>query len=236
MYAVDGGRVPEEISLDHLRGYRLAIHIEPQGIRILTRGGHDWTGRFPKIAEAAKELGVASAIVDGEAVVLDEEGRPDFGALQRSLGGRGGKLASSIAIFFAFDLLYLDGHDLRKMELSSRRHLLAELLGDREAQIRFSEEIDGDSDAIFEAACEHGLEGVIYKDPDSEYRSDRTDDWVKVKCIQSDSSSSSATRNRPLPAVVSAVFCSRRTRRTSFSLSARSEPVFPTSLPSSFAR
>ncbi len=131
-------------------------------------------------------MGVTSAIVDGEAVVLDAEGRSDFEALQRSLGGRSGKVAPSSAIFFAFDLLYLDGHDLRKMELSSRRHLLAELLGDSEGDIRFSAEIDGDNEAIFEAACEHGLEGVIFEDAKSEYRSDRTGDWVKVKCVQSD--------------------------------------------------
>ncbi|TAU52520.1 ATP-dependent DNA ligase [Rhizobium leguminosarum] len=168
-------------------GYRLAIHVEPSGVRVLTRGGHDWTARFPAIAEEAKTLGVASAILDGEAVVLDEQGRSDFGALQQSLGGRGGKLKSSEALFFAFDLLYLDGHDLRDMELSSRRHLLEELLVGQEGPIRFSEEIEGDGNAIFNASCEHGLEGVIFKDPDSPYRTGRTGDWLKVKCIQSES-------------------------------------------------
>ncbi len=97
-------------------GYRLAIHIEPKGIRILTRGGHDWTHRFPAIAEAAKNLGVATAIVDGEAVVVDDDGLPDFGLLQQPLGGRGGKRISEEASFYAFDLLYFDGHDLRSME------------------------------------------------------------------------------------------------------------------------
>ncbi|MGV1861882.1 hypothetical protein ACQZ64_29105, partial [Rhizobium rhizogenes] len=78
-------------------GYRLAVHIEPQGIRILTRGGHDWTHRFPAIEQAARALGPATMIIDGEAVVLDEEGRPDFGLLQQSLGAsgkQGGKRAS----------------------------------------------------------------------------------------------------------------------------------------------
>lgn len=82
-------------------GYRLAIHIEPKGVRIITRGGHDWTHRFPAIAEATSKLGVGTAILDGEAVVLDEEGRSDFGALQRSLGGRGGKRSSTESVFFA---------------------------------------------------------------------------------------------------------------------------------------
>lgn len=93
-------------------GYRLAIHVEPSGVRLLTRGGHDWTHRFPAIAKAAEALGPTRMILDGEAVVLDEEGRSDFGLLQRSLGGSGkaaGKAASHDAIFNAFDLLYLDG-------------------------------------------------------------------------------------------------------------------------------
>jgi bifunctional non-homologous end joining protein LigD len=75
-------------------GYRVAVHIEPQRVRVITRGGHDWRHRFPGIVEAAKRLGVATAILDGEAVVLDEQGRPDFGRLQNSLGGRGGKLVT----------------------------------------------------------------------------------------------------------------------------------------------
>lgn len=173
-----------EVKLD---GYRLAIHIEPKRIRILTRGGHDWTHRFPAIAAAAKELGVATAILDGEAVVHDAEGRTHFGALQQSLGGRGGKRSSSEAIFVAFDLLYFDGHDVRGMELASRRHLLESLLADAPEAIQFSEEIEGDGDAIFEAACVHGLEGIIAKDRDSAYRSGRLGDWYKIKCIQSES-------------------------------------------------
>jgi len=76
-------------------------------------------------------------------------------------------MASRDSVFYAFDLIYLDGHDLRKMELSSRRHLLEELLDEKGGAIRFSEQIDGDAVSIFNAACEHGLEGVIFKDPDS---------------------------------------------------------------------
>ncbi len=168
-------------------GYRVALHIEPQRVRVITRGGHDWTHRFPGIVEAAKKLGVATAILDGEAVVLDEQGRPDFGRLQNSLGGRGGKLPAGDAMLYAFDLLYFDGHDIRSMELSSRRYLLETLLRWEEGAIRISEEIDGDGGEIFSAACAHGLEGIIAKDRASAYRSGRFGDWVKVKCIQSDS-------------------------------------------------
>ncbi|OWV66038.1 ATP-dependent DNA ligase [Rhizobium sp. N122] len=169
-------------------GYRLAIHIEPKGVRVLTRGGHDWTHRFPTIAAAAKELGVATAILDGEAVVLDEHGRSDFGALQRSLGGRGGKRVSTESIFYAFDLLYLDGHDLTGTELAVRRHLLEDLIpeGDN-ATIHFSEEIDLPPEELLEHACHHGLEGIIAKHRDRPYGSGRTGDWLKIKCVESES-------------------------------------------------
>ncbi|MDB5555571.1 MAG: ligD [Rhizobium sp.] len=168
-------------------GYRLAIHIEPKGVRIITRGGHDWTHRFPAIAAAAKNLGVGTAILDGEAVVLDEQGRSDFGALQRSLGGRGGKRASTESILYAFDLLYFDGHDLTGTELSVRRHLLEDLLDGADGAIQLSEEVSGDGAKLLENACAIGLEGIIAKHRDSTYRSGRTGDWLKIKCVQSES-------------------------------------------------
>ncbi|OAV53093.1 ATP-dependent DNA ligase [Rhizobium sp. WYCCWR10014] len=169
-------------------GYRLSVHIDPTGIRILTRGGHDWTHRFPAIKQAALWLPVGTAILDGEAVVLDEQGRPDFGLLQQSLGGRGGKKMSSDAIFMAFDLLYFDGHDLRKSELDVRRHLLEDLVpAGGQGDIRLSEEIEADGDQLLASACEHGLEGIIAKRRDSPYRSGRLGDWVKIKRILSDS-------------------------------------------------
>ncbi|MGO8503234.1 non-homologous end-joining DNA ligase [Rhizobium leguminosarum] len=169
-------------------GYRLSVHIEPTGVRILTRGGHDWTSRFPAIEQAANQLPVATAILDGEAVVLDEQGRPNFGLLQQSLGGRGGKKRSSAALFMAFDLLYFDGHDLRGSELSMRRHLLEDLVpAGGEGDIRLSEEIEADGDQLLASACEHDLEGIIAKRRDAPYTSGRLGDWVKIKCVQSDS-------------------------------------------------
>jgi len=167
-------------------GYRLAVHIEPTGVRIITRGGHDWTHRFPAIEAAAKSLGVSTAILDGEAVVLDEQGRSDFSALQQSLGGRHGKATSGDAIFMAFDLLYFDGHSFIETELSTRRHLLESLITG-EGAIRLSEEVDADGEALLRIACEHDLEGIIAKDREAPYRSGRGGEWVKVKCIQSDS-------------------------------------------------
>ncbi|QJS27488.1 non-homologous end-joining DNA ligase [Rhizobium ruizarguesonis] len=167
-------------------GYRLSVHVGPTGIRILTRGGHDWTDRFPAIKQAALWLPVGSAILDGEAVVLDEQGRSDFGLLQQSLGGRGGKKRSSDAIFMAFDLLYFDGHDLRNSELDMRRHLLEDLVPAGElGDIRLSEEIEADGDQLLASACELGLEGIIAKLRRAPYRSGRGGDWVKIKCVQS---------------------------------------------------
>jgi bifunctional non-homologous end joining protein LigD len=169
-------------------GYRLAVHIDRQHVRIITRGGHDWTHRFPSIAAAGKQLGVNKAILDGEAVVLDERGRSDFGALQRSLGGRGGKRASTESILMVFDLLYLDGHDLTGSELTVRRHLLEDLIvaaGD--GAIRLSEEVAADGAQLLEHACQVGLEGIIAKRRHEPYRSGRTGDWLKIKCVQSES-------------------------------------------------
>lgn len=168
-------------------GYRLAVHVAPKGIRILTRGGHDWTHRFPAIVAAARSLPVATAILDGEAVVLDEQGRPDFGLLQQSLGGRGGKETSRDAILYAFDLLYFDGHDLTTMSLDERRHMLEEIVCDPAGDIRLSEQLEVDGNELLQAACSHGLEGIIAKDRNSPYRSGRLGDWVKVKCVQRDS-------------------------------------------------
>lgn len=169
-------------------GYRLAVHIEPQGIRILTRGGHDWTHRFPAIVEAARALGPATMIIDGEAVVLNEEGRPDFGLLQQSLGASGKQAGTraSDAIFYAFDLSYFDGHDLRGVEYRSRRHLLDKTLNGKDGAIRLSEIFDTEPAVLLEHVCRLGLEGIVGKHLDRPYRSGRTGDWVKIKCVQSE--------------------------------------------------
>ena len=168
-------------------GYRLALHVEPKRVRSITRGGHDLTHRFPTIAKAASHLGVGTAILDGEAVVLDEEGRSDFGALQRSLGGRGGNRMSRESVFVAFDLLSFDGHDLTGTERSVRRHLLEDLIGEGKGAIQLSEEAIGDGGELLKEACRNGLEGIIAKHRDRSYRSGRTGDWLKIKCVQRES-------------------------------------------------
>ena len=119
--------------------------------------------------------------------MLDASGRSDFGALQNSLGGRGGKLPSGAAIIYVFDLLYLDGHDLTKMALAERRHMLEGLITETTGVIRISEEVEADGAALLKSACEHGLEGIIAKHRERPYRSGRGGDWLKIKCIQRES-------------------------------------------------
>jgi bifunctional non-homologous end joining protein LigD len=133
-------------------GYRLAVHIERGKVRILTRGGRDSTSRFPTIAQDALEMGLDSAILDGEAVVLDERGASDFGALQRALGGRGGMRSAAGAILYAFDLLYFDGRDLQALTLDERRDMLTTAIKPH-GSIRMSEELDANGAEI----CETGV-------------------------------------------------------------------------------
>lgn len=168
-------------------GYRVAVHVEPGRVRVITRGGYDWTQRFPAIAEEACELGHDTMIIDGEAVVLDEHGRSDFGALQWALGKRPSLQDNREIIFFAFDLLYIDGHDLRRLKQRERRRRLEPIVAGRTGLIRLSEEADAVGDEFLRVACEHGLEGIIAKHRESPYRSGRRPDWLKIKCVRSDS-------------------------------------------------
>ncbi|MEY9531196.1 ATP-dependent DNA ligase [Sinorhizobium fredii] len=129
-------------------GYRLAVHIEPGRVRLITRGGYDWTDRFPSIADDARSLAAQTAVLDGEAVVIDDKGRSDFGLLQRALGRRPSRHDPREILFFAFDLLYLDGRDLRRLPLSQRRQVLESIIvAGRAGAIQLSEEVEAASTA-----------------------------------------------------------------------------------------
>ncbi|ANK73583.1 ATP-dependent DNA ligase [Ensifer adhaerens] len=167
-------------------GYRLAVHVEPGGVRAITRGGYDWTKKFGLIVAEARELGHASMIIDGEVVVLDDQGRSDFGLLQRAVGKKPSLHDVGEIIFYAFDLLYLDGQDLRMHPLSERRRLLEPIVVGRTGAIRFSEEVHADGAEFFKIACEMGLEGIIAKRQDAPYRSGRRPEWLKIKCARRD--------------------------------------------------
>jgi bifunctional non-homologous end joining protein LigD len=175
-----GDRWLHEIKWD---GYRL-LAFKARSVRLATRRGHDWTARFPAIADAVAGLPVEGAILDGEAVVEDESGVSNFSALQNALSDEHGRIARN-AVFVAFDLLYVNGTDLRSLPLEERKARLAKLVPPGGAgALRLSEHIDADGAAMVRSACQLGLEGVISKRRDRPYRSGRGEDWVKIKCTE----------------------------------------------------
>jgi len=165
-----------EIKFD---GYRLLARIEGERVQLFTRNGHDWTAKMPRQAEALAGLGLDSAWLDGEVVVLGEEGAPDFQALQNAFeAGRSGSI-----LYYLFDAPYLDGHDLRQVPVEERRALLARLLERSDSELlRFSADFSEQPESILESACQMRLEGLIGKRAGSSYVSRRSNSWVKIKC------------------------------------------------------
>ena len=157
-------------------GYRLQLVINDGSARLFTREGHDWTPRFEGLRKAGEALKVDSAVIDGEAVVFDDADLSDFPALVDSLKqGRGG-----IALA-AFDLLHLDGADLRKSPLLERKKQLKKLLGKRKPAIVYAEHFKGNGASFYKQATDGGAEGIVSKRTNAAYRSGRSADWVKVK-------------------------------------------------------
>jgi bifunctional non-homologous end joining protein LigD len=162
-------------------GYRTEIVFDGGKARAYTRRGYDWSERYPSIVEAVEKLPAKSAIIDGEAVVLGAMGRPDFQALERELGKRPSKI-----IYYAFDLLQLDGRDLRQRPLIDRKAALQKLLQNAEPALVYSDHLKVSGEQVFEHACRLGLEGIVSKRVDAPYRSGRLETWRKVKCVRSD--------------------------------------------------
>jgi bifunctional non-homologous end joining protein LigD len=174
--APDGDEWLHEIKFD---GYRVLCRIQGPDVTLRTRRANDWTSSFPSLARAARQLSVRDAILDGEVVVLDSRGISSFQALQNALGrGR-----ERDVVFFAFDLLALDGRDLRERPLVERKELLAGLLRHAPKMIRFTEHVQGGGSIFLKQACKLSLEGMVSKRRDAPYRSGRTRDWLKVKCL-----------------------------------------------------
>ena len=157
-------------------GYRMQLRVENGKARLLTRKGLDWTNKFSAIAQAAAKL--PDCIIDGEACALDHNGAPDFAALQAALSD--GK--SEDLIFFAFDLLFAKGEDLRPLPLSQRKARLQALLKNTSSQLRFVEHFTSGGDAVLQSACRMNLEGIVSKRLDAPYASGRGDHWTKAKC------------------------------------------------------
>lgn len=154
-------------------GYRMIARRDGGGIRLLTRGGHDWSSRYPLIVEALNALRCKSAVIDGEAVACDENGLAVFDRL------RGRRMDGSVFLY-AFDLLELNGRDLRQEPIERRKAWLAKLV-DGQSGIRLVEHIAADGALIYEHACTLGCEGIVSKRLGSRYRSGRSRDWIKVK-------------------------------------------------------
>ncbi|WP_053162639.1 DNA ligase D [Pseudomonas brassicacearum] len=165
-----------EIKFD---GYRVMACIEHGDVRLLTRNGHDWTHKLPRQAEALAELGLESAWLDGEMVVANDQGVPDFQALQNAFeAGSSGKIA-----YYLFDMPYLNGMDLRKVPVQERRAALAAVLEPNESPLlRFSDAFEETPEALLNSACQMQMEGLIGKRIGSAYVSRRSNDWIKLKC------------------------------------------------------
>ena len=160
-------------------GYRMLARIEDGAVRLITRNANDWTDKLLPLKAELERMKLPDGWYDGEIVVHDEHGKPDFGKLQLAFDGR---QAANIA-FFLFDVPYFDGHDLRELPLVDRRGLLEKLLAKKKSdKVRFSAEFGDKPDELVVAACKIGLEGVIGKRRDARYVSRRSPDWIKLKC------------------------------------------------------
>jgi bifunctional non-homologous end joining protein LigD len=178
--APEGDAWLHELKFD---GYRVLARLDHGKVTLLTRRGNDWTARMPSLARVLERWKVDAAVVDGELVVLDPDGKSDFQRLQNSLSaGHDDEL-----VYYAFDLLHLDGQDLRPSSLVDRKRALEELVrantrkgSDR---VRLSEHVVGQGTEFFRKACDLGVEGIVSKRASSPYRSGRGRDWLKVKCL-----------------------------------------------------
>jgi ATP-dependent DNA ligase len=161
-------------------GFRFIAVRQGERMRLFSRGGHDWSAQLPAIAEAMRALPVTSVTLDGEVVICGSDGVSQFDRM-RAVFSRGG---SREAFLYAFDLLELEGQDLRGERWDDRRALLARMLTGADEGIRLCEHIEGtDGAVVFRQACVMGLEGIVAKRRASRYRSGRSRDWIKIKNI-----------------------------------------------------
>jgi bifunctional non-homologous end joining protein LigD len=155
-------------------GFRILARRDSAGVRLITRNGNDFSSRFPYIVTAVGKLPVRSCLIDGEAIVCDENGLAIFDLIR----GHG---ALARAVHCVFDLLELDGKDLRREPIEKRKALLAKLIKGAHLSIVLNEHFEEDGAAVYRAACQLGCEGIVSKRLGSSYRSGRSPHWVKVK-------------------------------------------------------
>ncbi|MEO6186501.1 MAG: DNA polymerase ligase N-terminal domain-containing protein, partial [Steroidobacteraceae bacterium] len=158
-------------------GYRILARIEAKQVRLVTRNGHDWTAKLSHLAKALQSMALQPGWLDGEIVVLNENGGTSFQQLQQAFDSE----RTQDIVFFLFDVPYYAGHDLTGVPLVERRLVLQSLLQGAPPSIRFSDAFDAPPEALVASACKLGLEGIIGKRRDSLYSARRTPDWIKLK-------------------------------------------------------
>ena len=175
----DGEQWVHEIKYD---GYRIVCRVQDGTARLFSRNQKDWTDKLGPQARAIESLGLQEAWLDGEVVVFTKEGTADFQALQNAFDLR----SATPIVYCLFDLMYLDGYDLRNVPLFERKRLLASLLADRtgEPVLRYSDHLVGGGQAALDEACRQGLEGLMAKRADAPYHAGRSRSWLKIKCEQ----------------------------------------------------
>jgi bifunctional non-homologous end joining protein LigD len=166
-------------------GYRAIAFLENGKVRLVSRNQNELTHRYPELKDLAKSVKAKTAILDGEVVALDEQGRPSFSLMQQRTGfrpgGRRGVTNADVPVlYYAFDLLYLDGGDWRKVPLEARKNKLASILTTGDS-LRYSDHYEKQGKALFEMARAQDLEGILAKRRDSTYQERRSSDWLKIK-------------------------------------------------------
>jgi bifunctional non-homologous end joining protein LigD len=175
-----GAHWVHELKLD---GYRIQAHMDKSGkVKLFTRSGLEWTSRMPLIVRELGRLKVEGAVLDGEVVVLDAEGQSSFAKLQAAFD----EGAAHPLTYFVFDLLHLNGHNLRQEPLAKRKQILERMLDTlpEHEVIRYGQHIETEGGPIFTEACKMGAEGIVSKRSDSTYSSGRSKSWIKIKCIR----------------------------------------------------
>jgi ATP-dependent DNA ligase len=155
-------------------GFRIVARKDGDRVRLYSRPGNDLTYRFPLIVESLARLRSRSCIIDGEAVACDDNGLPSFNRIRY-------RRHDASVFLFAFDLIELNGDDLRRDPLEVRKATLSSVVAKAGAGIRYNEHIEADGPTVFAHACKMGLEGIVSKRKDSVYRSGRSPDWLKMK-------------------------------------------------------
>jgi len=162
-------------------GYRIVTRIDGDDVRLFTRNGNDWSARLKGLRQEIRSLALGCAWLDGEIVVLDDKGLPDFQRLQQAFDTK----SRADIVYFVFDLPYYGGYDLRRVPLTGRRAVLRKALEARPSErVRFSESFEGDASKLLEGACASGLEGLVGKRGDAAYTSTRSTSWIKLKCTR----------------------------------------------------